>query len=148
TQDGGSSPTDYQAVVNWVTSPRIYPRIMDIITITSPTQSPGDCSGTGLQLRYSNPGNTQNLLTGTDFVKLIRFIRLWRKLAPLLGDVGNTVTITQTGAILTALYPAAGIPADTSNAANDPANRVLLDNGFATLLQRTGFLFQVINLLS
>ena len=148
TQYGGSSPTDYQAVVNWVTSPRVYPLIMDIITISSPAGSPGDCSGAGLQLRYSSPDNTQNLLTGTDFVKLIRFIRLWRKLAPLLGDVGNTVTITQTDAILTALYPAAGIPADTSNAANDPANRVLLDNGFATLLQRTGFLFQVMNLLS
>ena len=39
TQYGGSSSTDYQAVVNWVTSPRVYPRIMDIITIISPAES-------------------------------------------------------------------------------------------------------------
>src|SRR5207245_3763902 len=32
TQYGGTSPADYQAVVNWVTDPRVYPLIMDIIT--------------------------------------------------------------------------------------------------------------------
>ena len=39
-------------------------------------------------------------------------------------------------------------PADTSNAANDAANRPLLDAGFETLLLRLGFLFQVMSQLS
>src|SRR5262249_21297074 len=80
--------------------------------------------------------------------RLIRFIRLWGKLAPLLGDASDAVTIAQTDAILAALYPAADLPSGTSAAANDAANRVLLDQGFAALLPRTGFLLQVLGLLS
>ena len=58
-QYGGTSPTDYQAVVDWVTNPAVYPRIMDIITISDPAGTTGDCSGASLQLRYSNPDNTR-----------------------------------------------------------------------------------------
>ena len=100
---------------------------MDIITITSPAESPGDCSGAALQLRYSNPDNTPNLLTGTDLLKLIRFIRLWRKLAPLLGDADDAVTIAQTDAIFAALYPAADLPADTEQRRQRPGQPRLLD---------------------
>ena len=146
-QYGGAYPTDYQAVVNWVTSPQVFPLLTDLITISNPTGTGDDCSGASLQFRYSNP-NAGDLLSGTDFLKLIRFIRLWQKLAPLLGDADDAVTIEQTDNILTALYPAADIPADTSNAANDVANRPLLDVGFQTLLPRIGFLFQVMNQLS
>src|SRR5258708_31126731 len=38
------------------------------------------CSSADLQFRYSNPDNTANVLHAIDFVRLIRFIRLWRKL--------------------------------------------------------------------
>jgi peptidoglycan hydrolase-like protein with peptidoglycan-binding domain len=148
TQYGGSNPTDYQAVVNWVTDPKIHSRIMDIITISNPTDSANACSGTTLQFRYSNPDNTKNLLSGTDFVKLIRFIRLWQKLAPLLGDTNNAVLIEQTDDILAALYPSADIPTGTSDVANDLMNRPLLDAGFQTLLLRLGFFFQVMHKLS
>ncbi len=132
TQYGGTSPTDYQAVVNWVTDPTIYPLIMDIITISDPGGN-ADCSGASLQLRYSNPDTTANLLSGTDFLKLIRFIRLWRKLGPLLSDPGDPAAIQHTDDIITALYPAADLPSGTSNAANDAANRPLLDAGFRVL---------------
>ncbi len=153
TQYGGATPDDYQAVVSWVTGPAVYPLIMDIITISNPSGNISDCSGADLQFRYSqppgpNPADPGNLLSGTDFLKLIRFIRLWQKLAPLLGDADDSVTIAQTDAILAALYPAADQPAGTSSTANDAANRVLLDQGFAVLLPRTGFLFQVLGLLS
>ena len=110
---------------------------MDIITISDPAGTAGDCSGAALQLRYSNPDNTANLLTGTDFVKLIRFIRLWRKLAPLLGDSATRRPSQQTDAILAALYPAAGIPAN-QHAGQRPRQPRLLDNGFATLLHAPG----------
>jgi len=148
TQYGGTSPTDYQAVVDWVTGPAVYPLIMDIITISEPGGTTGDCSGASFQLRYSNPDNSANLLSGTDYLKLIRFIRLWRKLAPLLGDVSDAASIQHTDDVIAALYPAADVPADTSDAAQDAANRPLLDAGFQALLMRAGFLLRVMSQLS
>jgi Neuraminidase-like domain/FHA domain/Salmonella virulence plasmid 28.1kDa A protein len=149
---GGNDPGDYQAVVAWVTNPANYQRIMSIITIANPAGTQDDCSGAALQLRYSNPDNTTNVLCGTDFLKLIRFIRLWGKLGPLLGDADDAVTIEQTDDIIAALYPAVDVPAEPVDppdyTASDAANRPLLDAGFATLLRRTGFLFQVMNGLS
>ena len=148
TQYGGGTPDDYQAVINWVVDPKIYPRIMGLITLNNTSGGASDCSGAAWQLRYANPDNTKNALSATDFLKLIRFIRLWQKLTPLLGDADDTVTIAQTDAILAALYPAADLPVAAGNVANDPTNRPLLDAGFRTLLLRTGFLFQVMNRLS
>ena len=148
TQYGGTGSADYQAVVNWVTGPAVYPLIMDIITISEPAAGTGDCSAANLQLRYSNPDNADNLLSGTDYLKLIRFIRLWRKLWPLLGDASDAAAITHTDHVITALYPAADLPAGTSDAGNDAANRPLLDAGFAALLPRLGFLFRVMDQLA
>src|SRR6202034_3925017 len=105
TQYGGASPSDYQAVVDWVTGPDVYQLIRDIITISDPDGNTGDGSGASLQLRYSNPDNTSNLLSGTDYLKLIRFIRLWRKLGPLLGDVSDAMSIQHTDDVIVALYP-------------------------------------------
>jgi hypothetical protein len=149
----GLDPTQYggpnfQAVVNWLINAQNYQAIMSLITITNPTGSGDDCSGTALQFRYANPDNTQNLLSATDFLKLIRFIRLWTKLQPLLNESDDSITITDTDAILAALYPAADAPVQAANTANDGTNRPLLDAGFGTTLLRTGFLFQVMNRLS
>jgi Neuraminidase-like domain/Salmonella virulence plasmid 28.1kDa A protein len=148
TRYGGQSPTDYQAVVDWVTGDKVYPRIMRLITITNPAGSADDCSGTVLQLRYSDPNVAHNLLSSTDFIKLIRFIRLWRKLAPLLGSGDSAVTIALTDAMLAALYPAADLPVELPGQPVDPASRVMLDAGFKAFLMRSGFLFQILNRLS
>jgi hypothetical protein len=132
---GGTAPTDLDAVVNWAIDPannnKNYMRIMSIITITNPNPvSPVDqCSATSLQFRYSNP-DPPNELTVTDFVKLIRFIRLWRKLG---------LSIERTDELLSALFP----PSDMPSGTNDAANLQLLDQGFVTFLSRAGFLFQI-----
>ena len=105
------------------------PKSINLITISNPTGGTIDCSGTQLQLRYANPDNTANQLSGTDWLKLVRFIRLWSKLQSLLGG-DNPTTIQQTDAILAALYPAAMLPATPWDAATDAANRPLLDAGF------------------
>ena len=141
---GGSTPTDQQAVVNWVTSTTVYPKVMDLIVIDNPTGDLGDCSGTNLSLRYSNPDTTKNLLSGTDYLKIIRFVRLWSTLTPLLGDGDDAVTIESTDDIISALYPQSQLPAGTS----DATNQTLLDGGFTTLLQRAGVVFEAMNLLS
>jgi len=128
TQYGGASPTDYGAVITWIAT--TWPLITDIITISIPDGSPDDCSGANMQLRYSNPDDTNNLLNATEFFKLIRFIRLWQKLAPLLGNPDDATSIQLTDNILAALGPAAD------------------EAGFAALLPRLGFLVQVMNRLS
>jgi hypothetical protein len=128
---GGATLTDYDAVVRWVTTPSNFARIMGIITLSIPANSSDECSGSSFKFRYTNG----NPLTETDFVKLIRFIRLWQKLG---------LTIEQTDDILTALYPAVDLPAG----ANDIVNLPLLNAGFIVTLARMGTLYEVMALLS
>ena len=132
TQYGGSNPTDYNAVVTWVTAN--YTPIMGLIVITDPSGGPDQCSGIALQLRYANPDNTANLLSATDLTKLMLFIRLWQKLG---------LSIEQTDDVLAALYPAADLPTGTNDAVNLP----LLATGFTVFLPRLGFLMRVMNAL-
>jgi hypothetical protein len=145
-QYGGPSSTSGQDVVNWLISDAVYLDAINLITISNPTGGTIDCSGTQLQLRYANPDNTANLLSGTDWLKLVRFIRLWGKLQALLGG-DNPTTIQQTDAVLAALYPPAMLPAKPWDATTDAADRPLLDAGFLAAIQRAGFVFQAIGLL-
>ena len=145
-QYGGPASTTGQDVVNWLISPAVYSAAINLITISNPTSGAIDCSGTLLQLRYANPDNTANKLSGTDWLKLVRFVRLWRKVQTLLGG-DNPTTIQQTDAVLAALYPSADLPAKPWNATTDAANRPLLDAGFLAAIQRAGFIFQTIGLL-
>jgi peptidoglycan hydrolase-like protein with peptidoglycan-binding domain len=92
------------------------------------------CSSVELQFRYANPDNTANVLRAIDFVRLIRFIRLWRKLG---------LSIEQTDDIITALYPAAYLPGGV----NDAQDLQAQDAGFLKMLPRIGFLFQVLDQL-
>ena len=133
TQYGGTSPGDYKAVVSWVTGADVYPRIMDIITITAPADGAADCSGADLFLRYANPDTTASALTAADYTRLIRFIRLWRKLTPLLADPSDAAAVQHTDDILAALLPASPASAEA---------------GFEVLLQRLGFLLRVMAQLS
>jgi hypothetical protein len=145
-QYGGPGSTSGQDVVNWLISDAVYLDAINLITLSNPTGGAIDCSGTQLQLRYANPDNTANALSGTDWLKLVRFIRLWRKLQALLGGDKPT-TIQQTDAILAALYPASQLPAKPWDATTDAANRPMLDAGFLAAIQRAGFVFQAIGLL-
>ena len=63
---GGSSATDLDAVVAWVTNAANYANIMAIITITNPADAADQCSAAALQFRYANPDNTANTLSATD----------------------------------------------------------------------------------
>jgi len=125
---GGTSLTDMGAIATWVKNN--YTRIMTIIAYEDPSASPDLCSATNLMLRYTNPDATKNLLHGADFLRLIRFIRLWQKLG---------ISIEQTDDIITALYPIADLP----TGASDASDYTSLDTGFLALLPRVGFLYQV-----
>ena len=101
TKYGGTSVDDYNAIVTWVVGPAtdsqtpVYPRLMDIITIAvSPGADP--CTGTSLYLRYTNPDPAANLLTRTDYIRIIHFVRLWQKLAAFFGTTNNALAVQQT----------------------------------------------------
>jgi Neuraminidase-like domain/Salmonella virulence plasmid 28.1kDa A protein len=109
-------------------------KIMSLITLTNPTAVGDPCSFDRLELRYSNPDNNTNRLRSFEFVRLLRFIRLWKKLG---------WTITQTDQALAALYPRVRIAIDP----NDAINLGNLDAGFLTLLPRLGIIKQVMDRL-
>lgn len=119
---GGTRQSDLTAIVKWVQL--YYPRITSIIVYEDTSANPDPCSAANLQLRYTN----NNPLQSADFVRLIRFIRLWQKLG---------LTVEQTDDILAALYPA-------DLATNDEQQ---LDKGFLKLLPRIGFLYRVMDML-
>ena len=144
-QYGSSAATGEQGIVDWLISDAVYPDAVNLITIANPAGGAMDCSGTTLQLRYANPDNAANQLSGTDWLKLVRFVRLWGKISGLLG--GGAASIGQTDALLAALYPAANIPAKPWDGTADAANRTLLDAGFRAAIMRAGFVFQAISLL-
>ncbi|QGM47133.1 hypothetical protein H2LOC_016335 [Methylocystis heyeri] len=145
-QYGGRSATSGQDVVDWLLGDAVYPRAMNLVTIANPGTGAIDCTGAQLKLRYANPDNAANLLSATDWLKIVRFTRLWRKMQALLGG-DDAATIEQTDAILAALYPADKLPQKPGDSTADVANRALLDAGFLTAIRRAGVVFQAIGLL-
>jgi hypothetical protein len=91
------------------------------------------CSLGSCELRHADPG--AGALGAIDFVRLARFIRLWRKLG---------WTIAETDEAITALYPADQLPL----AAEEATDLLALDRGFATLLPRLGVTLQTMSRLA
>ena len=96
---GGNDVKDLQAVVNWVKNPTNYNRIKRLIVIDVPADAPDQSSAASLELRFCDPDINASKLHEIDFIRLIRFIRLWRKLG---------LTIAQTDDIITAPLSARG----------------------------------------
>lgn len=119
----------------WVKNDTNYAKIMGLIVLTNPTAASDLCRFDRLEFRYAKPDNTTNQLRAFEYVRLIRFIRLWKKLG---------WTIEQTDKAISALYPTTQLPND----ADDTVNLQRLDTGFLTLLPRLGYIKQVMRLLN
>ena len=119
-------------IKDWVTS--AYDNIMSLIVVTNTTDEEDLCSFANLEFRYSDPDKIGTRIRAFEFVRLIRFIRLWKKLS---------WTIEQTDKAIIAFYPADQIPNDTS----DVVNLQRLDAGFLILLPRLGVIRRVIRTL-
>lgn len=89
----------------------------------------------GLAFRYSDPAKIAQNLTPVDFMRMLRFIRLWKKLG---------WTIEQTDDAICALYRADLKPV-TGDDLRDAAK---LNTGFLTLLPRLGILSRVVKALN
>ena len=86
--------------MNWVKNDANYNRIKRLIVIDVPVDATDPNSAASLELCFCDPDPpAARKLHPIDFVRLIRFIRLWRSFA---------LTVAQTDDIITALYPARG----------------------------------------
>jgi Neuraminidase-like domain len=104
------------------------------ILLTKPAGGSGAGGFEELQLRHVDAGGAQSALGAIDLIRLIRFVRLWRKLG---------WSIEQTDAAISALYPAAAAPV----APDAPATLAPLDDGLRTTLLRLGVTVSVIRRL-
>jgi len=110
-------------------------QIMQLIVLSDPTGSEDVCSFDTVELRYALPDFDNNKLKATEFLKLLRFIRLWRKLQWSIDD---------TDKVIAALYPPDQYPAP-DDADEHAADK--LDAGFETFIPRLAHLQIVIEQL-
>lgn len=118
----------------WLKDDANFKNIMSLITLTDPESAEDVCSFDKLEFRYANPDNSSVHVRPFEFIRLIRFIRLWKKLG---------WTIEQTDKTISALYPSDQMPDDSDN----DVNLQKLDSGFLVLLPRLGVLKRVMELL-
>ena len=86
---------------------------------------------------YSDPAKANKNVGAPEFVRLLRFIRLWKKLG---------WTIEQTDAAICALYPPPIPPQETFAETIDTIDE--LNNGFQTMLPRLGVIKRVMTALN
>ena len=133
-------PAEYGGNIKaWVKNAANHDRIMGLITLTDTTDKPDPCNFDHLEFRYAKPmsglGDLTTRLGAVEFVRLLRFIRLWKEMG---------WTIEQTDAAICALFPVPPSPLGAD--AIDTVAK--LDGGFLTLLPRLGIVVRVINALN
>jgi hypothetical protein len=121
-------------IVAWVKDNDNFRRIMSILTLFDPAHPQGSSSFDTVEFRYADPDPVASKVRAFEFVRLMRFIRLWRKLG---------WSIEHTDKAITALYPSAQAPDQPT----EPANLERLDAGFLVLLPALGVLHEVMELL-
>jgi hypothetical protein len=118
----------------WVRNDANYARITSLIMLAGPAGAEDACRFDTLELRHADPDASASRLRAFEFVRLIRFVRLWKKLGR---------SIERTDKAITALYPVDQTP----DGADDQVNLQRLDAGFLALLPRLGVVKRVIGTL-
>lgn len=136
---GAPDPAQYGGDIEaWLKDAGNFKRIMSIITLVDPSGADG-CDFETLGLRFSKPmsgpADTSTRLRAVEFVRLQRFIRLWRK---------TGWSVEQTDAAICALFRV-----DLAAVAPDDIDTVAkLDAGFLSLLPRVAIARRVLNALN
>jgi hypothetical protein len=133
------NPAEYGGdIKKWVKDPDNFNRIMGLITLTDPSNSPDPCNFDQLEFRFAKPmarpDDKSTRLGTVEFVRMLRFIRLWKK---------TGWSIEQTDAAICALYRADLKPI----AASDLDSVAKLDVAFKVLLPRLGIIGRIMRLL-
>ncbi|HEY3132260.1 MAG TPA: neuraminidase-like domain-containing protein [Acidobacteriota bacterium] len=137
---GTLDPAQYGGDIKaWVKKPDNFSRIMAIITLADPSSGSEPYDFDRLELRHArpseDPADTSTRLNSVEYVRLLRFIRLWRK---------TGWTIEQTDAAICALYRQ-----DLAPLAPQGIDTIAkLDAGFLTLVPRLGIVVRVIKALN
>jgi hypothetical protein len=121
-------------VASWVEDEAQFKAILGLLTLASPDAA-GECSFEKLRFRYADPAKADETVKPLEFVRLLRFIRLWRKLG---------WSIESTDKAIAALYPPQQVP-DAED--TDDAALAKLDEGFLVLLPRLGVFQRVVRAL-
>ena len=121
-------------IETWVKNDTNFAKIMRLITLADPTNQGDVCSFDHLEFRYANPDALNTFIRSFEFIRLIRFIRLWKKLGWSLEQMDK---------IIAALYPTD----QTLDDPDDAVNLQRLDAGFKILLPRIGIIQRVMKLL-
>ncbi|HLW16778.1 MAG TPA: neuraminidase-like domain-containing protein [Actinomycetota bacterium] len=79
-------------IKTWLAAGTTYDEIMALITISNPKESTNLCAVDALELRYANPDTSANLLGAIDYVRMARFVRLWRKLGWSVALTDSAIT--------------------------------------------------------
>jgi transcriptional regulator with XRE-family HTH domain len=135
---GAPDPAQFGGDIKaWVKNPANFARIMSIIVLAAPADSTGGCNFDQFELRYSKPPATppDNRLVAVDFIRILRFVRLWKKAG---------WTLEQTDAAICALFRTDLKPISAA----DLATAASLDAGFNVLLPRLGIAMRIMNLLN
>jgi ABC toxin-like protein/neuraminidase-like protein len=126
------------------------PSILGLLTLHDPSPQPDPCNFDMMEFRYGDPAANGGAVRDIEFVRLIRFVRLWKNLAwPSAGNVGADEepsrgwSIAETDAALTALYPVDQLPLS----GNDATDLQRLDEGLKGALLRLGALQRVMRRL-
>ena len=120
--------------------------ILGLLTLHDPRPDPDPCDFSGIEFRYGDPAANGGEVSEIEFVRLIRFVRLWRKLEWPVSEPDGAPTpwsIAEVDAALAALYPLTKLPLTTV----DADNLARLDAGFAQVLLRLGALHRLMRLL-
>jgi hypothetical protein len=130
---------NYAPVIRaWLNTGTTFADVMGLLTLTDPTGNLDACDFDALELRFARPmaaiGDTSTRLGAADFVRLLRFIRLWKK---------TGWTIEQTDSAICALFRADLAPL----APADVDTTAKLDAGFAILIPRVGVVIRVMDAL-
>ncbi|MEB3281214.1 MAG: Tc toxin subunit A [Lyngbya sp.] len=112
-----------------------YEFIIKLILLSDPTNSQDNCNFERLEFRYGLPDFNNNKLQVSELLKLIRFVRLWKKLG---------WSIEHTDKAIAALYPANQYPSPDDDQAT-VKNK--LDQGFREFILNLAHLTQVLETL-
>ena len=135
---GAPDPDAYGGdIIAWVTDASNFARLMNLIVLNDPSDKPDLCRFDALELRHArppaNPADTSTRLAAPEFVRILRFIRLWRR---------TGWTIDQTDLAASAMFNADFSPTLNVDSLES------LDAGFVTLLPRLGMLIRIMRALN
>lgn len=120
--------------------------ILGLLTLYNTATDPDPCDFSQMEFRYGDPTANNGVAREIEFVRLLRFIRIWRKLkwpAASPEESPRSWSIAEVDATLAALYPVTQLPLD----ANETTNLQRLDEGSKTLLLRLGALLRLMHSL-